>query len=151
MIELYKKLTSSKVYRKWKSSNKGSFLSSFVMIDNIPQFDFYNQNDTITSFIIGKKIEVKENQEIFNKTELNPIEVKGIKLSRSSAMKIIKSKYPAEKFTRTILILQNQYKPLWNITMISSSLKLLNIKIDMSKNIISEAFEPLASFMKMVK
>ena len=40
---------------------------------------------------------------------------------------------------------------MWNITMISSSLKLLNIKIDMSKNIISEAFEPLASFMKMVK
>jgi len=151
MIKLYKKLILSKVYKKWRNKSRNSFLSSFVIIDSIPQFDFYNKNSTITSFIMGKKIEIKENQEIFNKTELNPLEVKDIKLSKNKVMNIISSRYPDEKFTKTIMILQNQGKLSWNITMVSSSLKLLNIKIDMNKNIISEAFEPLASFMKQIK
>jgi len=75
MIELYKKLISSDVFKKWKFKNKDSFLCSYVSIQS-PQFDFYNKDDTITSFAINDEIEIIENEKIYNKTDIKPIELK---------------------------------------------------------------------------
>lgn len=150
MLNSYKRLTSSKIFKNWNLKHKNSFLCSFIIIDN-PQFDFHNKNNTITSFTINDNIEIKENQEIFKETKLNPLKLEDIKLTKEQALEIIKNKYTNETFTKRIIILQNTEKPLWNITLITSSLKLLNIKIDMNKQIISETFEPLSRFMKKVK
>jgi len=150
MLELYKKLISSKIFKDWKSRNKDSFLCSFVLIDN-PQFDFYNKNDTMTSFIIDKEIEINEDEEIFNKSKLLPLDIENIKSTKEEILKIVKQKYQDEKFIKRILILQNPKEPVWNITLITKSLKLLNMQIDMNKKILSERFEPLTNFMKRVK
>jgi len=150
MQELYKRLISSEIYKKWKSKHPDSFLCSYIIIEN-PQFDFYNKNGSITSFFMKNIIEIKENQEVFKKNELKPLNQDKVRLSNEQVIGIIKKKYPEEEFTKKIIILQNPGKLIWNITMITSSLKILNIKIGMNKKIISETFEPLTKFMKKVK
>jgi|SRR3989344_416236 len=150
MIELYKKLISSDVFKKWKFKNKDSFLCSYVSIQS-PQFDFYNKDDTITSFAINDEIEIIENEKIYNKTDIKPIELKKIKSSEEEVMDIVKNKYKKETFTKQIVILQNSKKQLWNLLFMTSSMKILNVKIDMSNKIISETFELMTKFMKQVK
>jgi len=150
MLKIYNKLTSSKTFKDWKDKHKDSFLCSYIVIDKT-QFDFYNKNDTITSFTVNDNIEIKENEKIFKKTKLKELNLEDIKLTKEQVLEIIRKKHPKEEFTRKIIILQNTEKPFWNITLITSSLKLLNIKIDMNKKIIQETFEPLTNLMKKVK
>ncbi len=151
MLELHKKLTSSKIFKDWKSENKESFLCNFIIIENKPQFDFYNKDNTITSFRINNKIEIDKNQKVLKKNRINPLKLEKIKLSKEKVMEIIKERYPKEIFNKKIIILQNPKQPIWNITLITSSLKLLNIKIDMNEKIVSETFEPLTKIIKRVK
>lgn len=150
MNEFYKRLTSSKIFMKWRENHHDSFLCSYIIIEN-PQFDFYNKNGTITSFIMGKEIEVNENQEVFQVNDLSSLNLEEINLTEKQVMKIIIGKYPKERFTKIIIILQKTEKPFWNITLITASLNILNIKIGMDKKIISETFESLSKFMKKVK
>ena len=150
MLTLYKKLINSKIFKDWKIKHKDSFLCSYIVIDKT-QFDFYNKNDTITSFTANDNIEIKENEKIFKKTQLKELNLDNIKLKEESALEIVNKKYPKEKFTKKIIILQNTGELFWNLTFITASLKLLNIKIDMNKKIIQETFEPLTNLMKQVK
>ena len=150
MKELYKKLINSKIFKDWKEKNKDSFLCSYIVIDKT-QFDFYNKNDTITSFMVDNNIEIKENEKIFKKTQLKELNLENIKLKEEKALEIVNKKYLKEKFTKKIIILQNTGEPFWNLTFITASLKLLNVKIDMNEKIIQETFEPLTNLMKQVK
>lgn len=149
-MELYKKLILSDAFKEWKSKNKDSFLCSYVSIQS-PQFDFYNKDDTITSFAINDEIEIIENEKIYNKTDIKPIDLKKIKSSEERVADIAKKKYKKETFTKQIIILQNSKKQLWNLLFMTSSMKILNVKIDMNNKIISETFEPMTKFMKQVK
>jgi len=151
MLSSYKKLTSSSVFKDWKEKHKDSFLCSYIIMNEKKQFDFYNKNDTITSFKMDGKITIDENQKIFKKNKLNQLKLEQIELTKEKALEIVNEKYPNEKFTREIIILQKTEKPFWNITLITPSLKLLNIKIDMKGKIMSEMFEPLTKFMKQTK
>tara|TARA_Y100000034_G_scaffold89696_1_gene107976 strand:- start:1416 stop:1868 length:453 start_codon:yes stop_codon:yes gene_type:complete len=150
MLSLYKKLESSKIFKDWKNKHKDSFLCSYIVIDKT-QFDFYNKNDTITSFTVDNNIEIKENEKIFKKTELKELDLNNIKLKEKDAIEIVNKKYSKETFNKKIIILQNTEEPFWNLTFITASLKILNVKIDMNKKIIQETFEPLTNLMKTVK
>ena len=150
MLEFYKRLKSSKIFKEWKSKNKESFLCSFVLI-NEPQFDFYNKDNTMTSFMIKDKIEIVENEKIYNETNIKPLQIDKIKSSEDKIIKMIEKKYPKENFMKKMIILQNSDMQLWNIIFVTSSIKMLNVKIDMNNKIISETFEPLTNFMKRVK
>ena len=149
MMELYKKLISSEIFKKWRSENKDSFLCSYVTIQS-PQFDFYNGDNSITSFIMNDEIEIVENEEIYSKTKIKPLDLKKI-ISEEKAVDIVKKKYNKEKFTKQIVILQNSERQLWNLLFITSSMKILNVKVDMNNKIVSETFEPMTKFMKQVK
>lgn len=149
MMELYKKLTSSGIFIEWKSRNRDSFLCSYVMIQ-APQFDFYNGDNTMTSFIMNNEIEIIENEEIYSKTKIKPLDLKKA-ASEEKAIDVVEKKYSREKFTKQIAILQNSGKQMWNLLFMTSSMKILNVKMDMNNRIISETFEPMAKFMKQVK
>ena len=145
MLESFKKLLSSKEYKEYKKNNPDSYLTScFIIIDKTNwQFDFYNKNNTITSFIINNKIEITKNQKIFQKekTKLKELDLNKIKITLKEALKLIKTK---DNFVKTIVILQPY---LWNITLITSTFKVLNVKIDaIKKEIISEQYESILNF-----
>lgn len=149
MLDSYKKLLSSNIFKNWKNKNKDSYLCScFNILENEDrnwQFDFYNKNNTITSFIMNNTIEIDKDQEIFQKekTELKELNLEKVKLKLNEALKLIKTKYK-DNFFKTIAILQPY---VWNITQISSEFKILNVKIDaITKKIISEKYESVLKF-----
>lgn len=148
----YKKLISSKVFKDWEQNNKNYYLSSYVLINEIPQFDFYNPKiDKITSFILNKTVEITKDQNIFKKSKdkIQKLNLEKIKITLKKAFNIINSlkKYKNIKFTKKIVILQNIKIPLWNISLITSNFNILNIKINaVNGNIISENYESLLNF-----
>ena len=132
---------------------KGFLTTIFKMcdpneIDNIPfQFDFYNSNkDTVCSYIIQDEIiEVNKNVKIFKdeKTEMKQLEIKNIKTSyKNLPTEEILKKYN-EKISKVIIILQEKT---WNISYITTSLNLINIRIGAETNeILSETKESITS------
>jgi len=149
MLKLYNKLIDSKVFKDWKKENKKDYLCSYVLVNNIPQFDFYNsKTDKITSFIIDKEIEIKKEQNIFKKSKdkIYELKINKVIIPLEKAEEIINNleKYKKENFNKKIIILQSKKSPLWNISLITTSLNILNIRIDaINGEILSETFESL--------
>ena len=137
------KLKNSSEFKKWISKNKKSYLAyAFIMIENSEksewQIGYYDKKlDKVTVFTINNKIEINPEQDIFKKpgTAVKNINLKDIKFSLDKILKkaqtIKEKKYSKEFVTKTIAILQNiDLGQLWNITLITSSLNTINIKID---------------------
>lgn len=145
----FKKLTDSQVFKEWKENNKKDYLCSYVLINEVPQFDFYNpKTDKITSFIINKEIEMKKEQNIFKKSKdkIYELNLDKVKIPLEKAEEIINNleKYKKETFNKKIIILQSKKNPLWNLSLITTTLNILNIKIDaVTGEVLSETFESL--------
>jgi len=138
-----KKLKDSPEFRKWVSKNKKSYLTyALTIIENSEKSDwqigYYDKKlDKVTAFTINSKIEINPEQDIFKKpgTAVKKINLKDVKFGLDKILKKaqrIKSReYPKELVTKTIAILQNiDLGQLWNITLVTSSLNTINIKID---------------------
>ncbi|MFH1210112.1 MAG: hypothetical protein V1663_04970 [archaeon] len=149
MLDSFNKLTSSKEFKEWRSKHKESYLCSCFKImgdkDLSWQFDFYNKNNTITSFTTDP-IEITENQEIFQKekTKLKELDLKKINLNIDNSLKKIKEKYKQDHFIKIVIILQPDC---WNITLLSSEFKVLNVKLDIkTQKITDEKYESVLNF-----
>jgi len=149
MLDSFNKLTASEKFKGWKSKHKDSYMCSCFKIigdkDLSWQFDFYNKNNTITSFTTDP-IEITENQEIFQKekTGLKELDLKKINLNIDNVLKKIKEKYKQDNFIKTVIILQSNC---WNITLLSSEFKILNIKLDIkTRKITDEKYESVLNF-----
>lgn len=148
----YNKLTNSKVFKVWFKDNKDYHLCHYVLINEIPQFDFYNPNtDKITSFIIEKSIKINKDQNIFKKQAevLRELNIDEVKINLDDAYKIIndQEEFKHETFNKKIIILQNIGVPLWNISLISNCFNILNVKINaIDGSILSEKYESLLNF-----
>ncbi|MBU1204841.1 MAG: hypothetical protein KKE93_02955 [Nanoarchaeota archaeon] len=138
-----KKLKNSSEFRKWISKNKKSYLTyAFTMIENSEksewQIGYYDKSlDKVTVFTINNNIEINPEQDVFKKpgTAVKKINLKDVKFGLDKVLKktqnIKEKKYSKELVTKTIAILQNiDLGQLWNITLITSSLNTINIKID---------------------
>lgn len=138
-----KKLKNSSEFKKWVSKNKKSYLTyAFIMIENSEksewQIGYYDKKlDKVTVFTINNKIEINPEQDIFKKpgTAVKKVNLKDVKFGLDKILKktqtIKEKKYPEGLVTKTIAILQNiDLGQLWNITLVTSSLNTINIKID---------------------
>ena len=158
---LKKEVEETPRYKEWKQKNSDSYFVSafFIGEDFSPkskqwQFDFYEPNkDKVVSFIYGSDQAVKE-EEIFKKTKdkIPELLLENLKIDLEKAIDIVekinKSKHPGETATKRLFILQVlESKSVWNITYISSSFNILNIKIDaISGEVINENFSSILSF-----
>ena len=165
MVSSFKKsldyLKKSKEFKDWEKDSKKSYLADgFVMFDgnhNLKeidwQIDFYSpQEDEMTSFIVsGKSISLKEEQKLVKGKEeyVNELKLEGIKISLKEAIDKVKEKYPQEIPDKIIIILQNIEVPLWNITFLTSSFHILNVKINAeSGDILEESLKPVFEIQK---
>ena len=155
MIEEIKKflqeLEESKVFKKFKKNNPIAYNSSVSKIQNQLQIDFYDPNeDKITSFTKKDNEIVMQKSEIFRKEKIKIPELKisKVKITLEEIEKIISEKYQ-EIPTKKIFILQQTEFPIWNITYLTQSLNILNIKINAeSGEIIEEKMESALNFQK---
>lgn len=156
---LYEKVKESKEFKGWQSNNKKSYLCSFFMIlgdkeNHHWQLDFYNPaKDAITSFLASDPIQLLEkDSKIFksDKSKLNELNLDKIEIDFDEAIRLVEKvkieKYPRENPTKKIIILQKTNKILWNITYLTTSLNILNLKIDASNgDILEEKFSTILS------
>ncbi|MEM4267001.1 MAG: hypothetical protein QW404_03020 [Candidatus Nanoarchaeia archaeon] len=155
--DLLKRLNSSKELKDFKKKHEKSFLyACFYVSDGNWQFDFYNPKDEfITTFEVSDVIKVMPVDKAFKEdnSKISELDFDKVKLDFDKVMGIVKkfisSEYPNDSsFTKTIVILQClDNKVVWNITFLTSTLKLINVKLDASSGkVISHTSE---SFLSM--
>lgn len=150
------KIMNSKVF---KDLNKKLYLCSCFNVDGKWQFAFYNKKEKkITSFFMDKKIKIiGQDSKVFQKDDviLEKLKLDKVKISLDEALRIAEgvkeSKIKADKINKKIIILQCIKVPLWNISFITNSFNLFNIKLNAnSGEIISENYEPILNFKAKV-
>ncbi len=146
----YERLTKSKVFNK-----KGFLCSIFAMCDDKQdspewQIDFYSKKeDAITSYLMKQDIKIIENSEIFKKenVKIKKLNLEDVKISYEEIPKLTKKFLDKEKLVKAIIILQQNTAPLWNLSYITDSFNLINIKINAENGkILEQTKSSLLSF-----
>ncbi|HLC62998.1 MAG TPA: hypothetical protein VJJ21_01645 [Candidatus Nanoarchaeia archaeon] len=158
MLEILKKLESSKEFKSWKSDNPGYYLSSlFSTLDKEEslkwQFHYYSkEKDEIVTFNLSPEITIDPDSEVFKKKDsrIEPLEIQKVKLGVMQALRKIKNlkQYSHETFNQKIILLQQfENQPSWNISLITSTYQIINIKLSaISGKVLHESKESLLSF-----
>lgn len=152
MLDFFKKLEKSQVFKDWKKENKTCFLCScFTIIDKKEefwQFDFYNKKlNKITSFKIDSSIEIFPEDDIFSdgKSTINPVDLNDIKIEFNEISEKLKKKHKG--ITKEIVVLQNSDGLIWNISLLTSTMNLINVKASASTGkILEEKSESVLKF-----
>jgi uncharacterized protein YpmB len=155
MIEEIKKflqeLEESKIFKDFKEKNPLAYNSSISKIENILQIDYYDPNeDKITSFTKKDNDIISQESEVFRKEKIKIQELKldKIKITSKAIEDIISIKYQ-EIPTKKIFILQQKEAPIWNVTYLTQSMNILNMKINAETGqIIEEKMESALNFQK---
>ncbi len=139
-----KKLKESAVFAEWSKKNPDSFFSYALKIlepktEEPWQLGFYiPSKDKMASFVVKEgNIEMQQEDEVFKKPEMEvkPVSLENMKLAFKEIMELAdrfkKEKYPGEIPSKTIAILQNLevYGDIWNITFVTLSYNVLNMKL----------------------
>ena len=147
--DAYASLEKSKEFSAWKKKNKNCFAAHALVMregtkDSEWQIGFYNPKiDKEVVFSLLNPVKVSEEMDIFKKpgTKVEQLDIKKINIEFDKAVeiaeKVLADDYAPEKQNRTIIILQNlEKKQLWNITFITNSFNMINIRIDADKGIV---------------
>lgn len=143
--EVIQKITNSAVFLDWRKENPDSFLAyAFLMISDPKdthswEVGFYHRaSETLDTFGLDKdNVELKrQKEEIFKKPGVEITELKQsvdvelmAALNRARALQ--EEKYPKEKPTKIIVIIQNiDDIPTYNISYVTASMNTLNIRIN---------------------
>jgi hypothetical protein len=157
----FTKLETSKLFKEWRKDNPKSYLAHvFRMFDEanekIWQFGYYNDDNTITTFILEDDVKEVPHQEIFQKEKhkLEKLDVKKIKLDFSKALAkaqgVHSKKYSKHPIMKKIVILQTlDKKQVYNITFVTQTMHTLNVHVDSSSGKILR--EELISLMDIAK
>jgi hypothetical protein len=100
------------------------------------ELGFYSEKaDKIVVFETEPKINMRPEEDAFKKEgTIKKLDINKIKLNISKALKIcdelVNKKYPHRSITKKIIILQNLDKQIYNITLVTLSFDILNIRID---------------------
>ena len=155
-----KDLQNVKEFKDFKKKNPKAYLASCVVIidgKNVGdwQVAYYQpKNNKMTTFVIKDKVEVKGEDDIFQKekVEIKELKLNGIKLSLNEMLKQIedlrKKNHPGDFPNKIIVVLQNlDNRIIWNVTHLTSTLKIWNIKLDAKTDeLIEEKIENVLSF-----
>jgi len=149
--EFLEELKKSEIFKKFKEKNQLAYNSSISKIQKELQIDYYDPNtDKITSFTKRNNEIISQESEVFRKEKIEIPELKldKIKITLKAIEDIIAMKYQ-EIPTKKIFILQQKESPIWNITYLTQSLNILNMKINAETGqIIEEKIESAMNFQK---
>ena len=137
-----KSIEKSKAFREWKMANPDFYLAhAFTMLDEKEkkyrwELGFYNpKTDMLAVVETDPKVLVRPEEEVFKKEgKVSPLDMKKISVSVAKAMQVcdglLRDKYSAHVVTKRIILLQNIDRQLYNVTLVTLSFHLLNVKID---------------------
>ena len=157
MLELLNKVKSSETFKNYLKDHKDAYLCSIFMTDTQIQLSFYSKKTKlVSSFKLenNKVLLIGKDEKIFQKEkkDLEELHLDEIKVDLNKAKElvndILKEKYPNETPTKDIIILQIiNSKIVWNITKITSTFNIINIKLDaFTGEILEEKIESALNF-----
>ncbi len=140
--ELLDKLSSAEVFTSWQEKNPKSYLYLFFTItEELPvawEVGFFNAKDhTAAAFLVSDEVKLLEgDSKVFKPVHesVDELQLKKVRLSVEDALSAVE-KLRAEKYKneiphKKIIILQQVKRPLWNITLLTAGLNVLNVKVD---------------------
>ncbi|MBI2148805.1 hypothetical protein HYU23_03930 [Candidatus Woesearchaeota archaeon] len=153
--EDYKILKNSEEFKNYGFLCGAFLICNIEEIDKTPwQIDFYNKkNDTITTYLIDKKIEVTDDSKILKdeKTEIEELNLNDVKIDfediKEKLDNILK-KYN-ETAVKITIILQTQKFPIWNVIFITKKINIINVKINaINGSVVEDNMVPLITVEK---
>lgn len=137
-----KNVEASKVFKSFIKEHPDYYLvHCFTMVDESTkkykwELGYYSEKtDKMVVFETEPEIVMKPEEEAFKKqATIKKLDLSKVKISVSKALDIcnnlVKDKYPKQSITKKIIILQHLDKQVYNITLVTGSFNILNIKID---------------------
>jgi len=145
-----------KLIKESKLFKPDLYLCSIFIFNNKTQFDFYSKKSKlVTSFIVeDNEVNILNKEEkIFQKEkkDLEELRLEKVKIDLEKALERVGNSVKKHKETTTkqIIILQQNKFPLWNISSITSSFNIINIKINAETGkILEEIKESILNFKR---
>jgi hypothetical protein len=140
--DIIKKIGTDKTATQWKKKNPDFYLvHAFTMLDEQEkkyrwELGYYSKSkDKLVVIATDPAIKIGDEEDVFKKEgAVSPLEFSKVKLSVAKAMeicdKLLKEKYPAQNVTKRIILLQATDRQIYNITLVTRSFAIINIKID---------------------
>ncbi len=136
IFDIIKKLQMSPEFLKWKSGNKPSFLMSlYALFEEKPDewlIGYYNPaTRKVATFTVGASIAMTAEDE--TDKAIMPLDMEKVKVEMETALGIAKeafAKKSQESIKKTIAVLQNLGVQVWNISFMTASFNIYNIRID---------------------
>jgi hypothetical protein len=159
-----KKVEKSRAFKDFIKDNPEFYLAHcFTMLDENDkkyewQVGYYSlKKDKLVVFETVPGIKLLDQDDAFTRENIvKKLDMKLVKISLGKALEIcdglVKEKYSAQTITKRIIILQTLEKQIYNMTLITMSYSILNIKIDAgSGEIISHNLQSILSLGKWEK
>lgn len=122
------------------------------------ELGYYSDNtDKLVVFETVPEIKMHPEEEAFKKEgSIKKLDIKKVKVSITKTMKIcnelVEEKYPNRSITKSIIILQNLEKQIYNITFVTLSFDILNIRLDAATGeVLSDNIQSIMSLGKVEK
>ena len=159
MLELLNKVKDSKEFKDYLKDHPNAYLCSIFLTEQQTQLSFYSKKTKlVTSFkvdidkitLVGKDEKVLQKE----KKDLEELHLEDLTIdldkARGLVSDLLKEKYPNETPTKEITILQViEGKTVLNITKITSTFNIINIKLDaFSGELLEEKMESALNFKK---
>jgi len=162
--QIIKKVEANKLFKSFIKKHPDYFLAHcFAMASQGDkkfkwELGYYSEKtDKLVVFETEPNVNMRPEEEAFKKEgTIKKLDIKKVKVSITKAMKIcdgiIDKKYPNRNITKSIIILQNLEKQMYNITFVTISFDILNIKIDASTGeVLSDNIQNIMGLGKQLK
>ncbi len=149
LIKDYQELIKTEAYSDYIKNNQDAFLFACFLTNSEWQFDFFS-NNKVTIFKSGK---LEKTDDIINTTgEIKKLDINKIKIKVEEAIEIARKALKAhnDETDKRIILLQNiNSKAVWNLTLLTKHMNIMNIKVDSENGkIIGKSFQSIFKLKK---
>ncbi len=146
-------------FQQWKQQHQTAYLAHFfITSESEVQVGYYvAQTDTIWTFTPGQEL-ITEDKEIFKEQKtIAELDLSTVHFSlneaQERALQFQKEKYLGDPISKQIIVLQNrEEKTIYNMTLITLTFKMLNLRIDATNGvIIYEKMQPIMDFVQTIE
>lgn len=140
IIKEYTKLIEFELFKEFISLNNKFYLVHIYTMSGKDaaaglEFGFYNEDTDKIVVFETSPLRKRDEEEAFKEGKtINLLDLSNVKISLEQALEIAErarnEKYPSEIIYKSIMILQNIGRQVWNITLISMSFNIINIRVD---------------------
>ncbi len=140
--QLVKKVGESKAFKQFIKQNPDYYLvHCFCMLDDSSkdfnwELGYYSvKHDKLVVFETAPEIKMRPEEDAFKKEGIvKKLELGKVKVDVKKALKacdeLVQKKYPGKSITKKIIVLQNIETQLYNITLVTMSFDIVNIRVD---------------------